>query len=166
MILKKLEFQLIIFNPVHRKHADLNSSVKHVNTTREANHWWSIILRNNTMDRRINVLNVNLRSVHKNYHVAIYTGNMCAFWFLLKLLFLAAHLAESHVAQLYMLGGSITHSLAHTLTCSHTPADNWKNQSVFLLGHWNLVCRFSEHYLRDCNNRFYLNCPPGVNRVN
>ena len=32
-----------------------------------------------------------------------------------------------------------------------------KIKSVFMLGYWNLVCRFSKHYLRDCSNRFYLN---------
>ena len=41
--------------------------------------------------------------------------------------FLAAHLAESQVAQLYRLGSSHTHSV--------TPADSWENQSVLMLGH-------------------------------
>ena len=71
------------------------------------------------------------------------------------LYFLAEHLAESQVAQPYMLGSSHTHSV--TYTHIHTLADSWKNLAVLMLGQWNLVCRFSEHYFRYCNNRFYLN---------
>ena len=47
------------------------------------------------------------------------------------MVFLAAHLAESQVAQLYMLGSSLGHTHTHLVT----PADSWKNQSVFKLGH-------------------------------
>ena len=37
--------------------------------------------------------------------------------------FLAAHLAESQVTQLYMVGSSLTHSHTYTLTHLHTQFD-------------------------------------------
>ena len=58
--------------------------------------------------------------------------------------------AVSHV-------GWLTNTLTHTLR-----QKVGKKHSVLILGHWNLVCRFSEHYIRDCSNMFNLNMSPGV----
>ena len=64
-----------------------------------------------------------------------------------NLYFLAAHLAGSQVAQLYMLGGSHTNTLTPSLL-----------QIVGKISKFS--CNDIEHYLRDCSNRFYLNMSP------
>ena len=101
------------------------------------------------------------KEVNQNYYEAIKWSILMAIVDLtlitLACMFLAAHLAESQVTQLYMLGGSHTYSHTHTLTHS---GRKLKNKSVLILKHWNLVSRFSEHSLGDCSNRFYLNMSP------
>ena len=68
------------------------------------------------------------------------TGNLSS-------VFLAAHLAESQVAQLYMSGSSLT------------PEDSWTLWQI--VGKISLFsCRFSEHCLRDCSKRFYHTMSP------
>ena len=64
------------------------------------------------------------------------------------------------IAELYILGPSLTPSLSPFLPSFLSPAESWKNHSILMLGLWNLACSILGHnifwnFLEACLEFWY-----------